>query len=373
MNSSSNRSPDQLSQDSLIIVSSSPREGLSYGKRRPAAALNNSLNKRLRTDNDSSEEISDTEFDSCTKEPGPEEDLRTDRNFEQAIDLEERFSDSDCSAELSIRKREDANFLELTEDEDERELPSSSRDFFDDTDVKEMSAELIEMYSIRSNLKSLPEFKMSKTPLILPKDKERSAYLKSHAVRQKFMKKYDIPPVLFLSELESRVNKHISICDAILTGEVPSLYYTMAKSVQKQSCREVITNEELRDLNILKFTAGYFGSRRQAIVGMLILEIYGERLRKNKNPVVSFWGPYDFSQYVLAPEVLCYLCMEDFKLTKIEDAWDITQATIEFGTMVADMNPLEIYEITTEEENLKKLNLGREYSSMHNRNDPRKS
>ena len=369
MVSSSNASSDQLSQESLVIISSSSHEGFSYGKRHPTVALNGSLNKKLRVRSGSLEELSDSEFDVSAKE---EEKKSTELQDPKSIDLETQFSDVDSDLDSLNERNKGADMLELTDDESVHELPSSSRDFFDENDVEEMSMELIKMYSIGLNAEGVSEFKKSSASLVLPKNTEKSTYLKSYAVRQKFMTKYDLPPVLFLDQLESRAREHISVCDAILTGKVSSLYYSMAKTVQKNSKRQVITNEELRDLNILKFTAGYFGSRRQAIVGMLILEIYGEKLKRNKNPVISFWGPYDFSQYILAPEVLSYLCMDDFKLNNIEDAWDIMQTTIEFGTMVADLSPLEVYEIECEEDSLRRLRLPQQYSSMSYRDDPRR-
>ncbi|QEU60207.1 Rtc4 [Kluyveromyces lactis] len=369
MFNSSNASSDQLSQESLVIITSSSHEGLSYGKRRPTVALNGSLNKKLRVRSGSLEELSDSEFDVSANE---EEKKSTELQDPKSIDLETQFSEVDTDLDSLNERNKGADMLELTDDESIHELPSSSRDFFDENNVEEMSMELIKMYSISLNAEGVSEFKKSSASLVLPKNTEKSTYLKSYAVRQKFITKYDLPPVLFLDQLESRTRNHISVCDAILTGEVSSLYYTMAKTVQKNSKRQVITNEELRDLNILKFTAGYFGSRRQAIVGMLILETYGEKLKRNKNPVISFWGPYDFSQYILAPEVLSYLCMDDFKLNNIEDAWDIMQTTIEFGTMVADLSPLEVYEIECEEESLRRLRLPQQYSSMSYRDDPRK-
>lgn len=360
---------DISSQQCIIINSSSPSTTASEKKRKPPATYGGAGTKRLRkTEDVCPYEISDDEYDGQNR--------TVERSIQNDVDLEVTFSDvSEPESDSLLLEGEGPTSkpLELTDDESVKESSSETKDFFDnDSGVKKMSLDLINAYRIKST-KTLPEFKRSRSLVKTDSHSTKAVYRKALNVRRQSMEKYKLPPVLFLEELQARASIHLSKCESILSGKMSSLYYTMAKQVAKNSKRQVITKEDLTDLNIMKFTAGYFGSRRQAIVGMLIMEKYGSELKKHKNPVVTFWGPFDFSQYVLAPEILSHLCMEDFNLKNIEDAWDILQATIDFGIKVADSDPLEIYEIELEEQELQNLNLGKEYSSMTYRKDPRQS
>ena len=308
---------------------------------------------------DSSEdEISDDNFDEVSDSSVEQ------KNKKRAIDLEREFTDG---SESAVDEDPDAVTVLLTDDEDDNDITETETR---NTEIPDADYRIMEMYRISQKYK-LPELNRREPNMKECSHDEQEKYQQILDIRLRYMKEFHLPPVLFLSGLEKRASAHLSICNYILSGRLSSLYYTHAKELQVQSRRDVLTTADLRNANLLKFTAGYFGLKRQAIVGMLILERYREELTHNKNPVVTFWGPSDFANYVLAPEVLCYLCMEDFHLTDIEDAWEIMQNTTEFGTKVADNDPLEVFEIEIEEKLMERLRLGAEYSSMSYRNDPR--
>lgn len=190
-------------------------------------------------------------------------------------------------------------------------------------------------------------------------------------IRLKYIKQFNLPPVSFMPDLTARAKKYFYIIDEVLSGKRRSLYYNNGRNAFKQSNKPMMSVSDFRKLDLSLFTAGYFGIKRQIILSIEILREYEDQISKKQNPVIRWWGTIDFSHYILAPEVLCYVCQEEMNLSDIEFAWNIMEDTTEFGLKVADEDPAEIWEINLEEKRLKILNLGFEYSSMNYRSDPR--
>ncbi|KAH3899636.1 Rtc4p SCDLUD_003917 [Saccharomycodes ludwigii] len=189
-------------------------------------------------------------------------------------------------------------------------------------------------------------------------------------LRHRYMQLYPhLPPVLNNDELESSVREFLPLCLDILKGKRTSIYYGNAKMLCESSTKAMLNVEELRQVlydTPEKFQAGFYGLKRQTRVADLILTKYkGEIERAYKNPIVKWWGVDDFSKYVLSPEILAHCCKNQMNLETIDDAWDIMEKTTEFGSIVADTDPLDKWEIDFEREKLEKLGLGVKYGSEY--------
>lgn len=194
----------------------------------------------------------------------------------------------------------------------------------------------------------------AKTRQFTPRTKEKQGRLEE--VLQKGANrctKHKLPPILLADELVEKIQKHLSRAGDILSGRVPSLYYNNARSAHSASSRAILSVDEFRTLDLRDFTAGFYGLKRQMRVSVEVLHEYKEQLANNGNPVVKWWGPTDFAQYVLAPEVLSALCQEEMGLETMDDAWDVMEDTTEFGLAVADKEPLEAWELPLEQERLR--------------------
>ncbi|AMD19581.1 HCL570Wp [Eremothecium sinecaudum] len=189
-------------------------------------------------------------------------------------------------------------------------------------------------------------------------------------VRLRFKKEFNVPRTLFADQLLEKARKYLPLIDQILQGTRASMYYDNARIAFKNSNKAMLSVQEFRTLELRSFTAGYFGVKRQIRLSSEILETYRDELSKHKNPTVQWWGPTDFSHYVLAPEVLSYVCKEEMSFADIEDAWSYMEKTAEYGLVVADEEPMELWEITYEKEKLERLGLGPEYSSLSYRDVP---
>lgn len=188
--------------------------------------------------------------------------------------------------------------------------------------------------------------------------------LKKLAVRTKYEELYNIPRVLYLTELVVKIQPLLLIVRDMYKGVVDSYYKFEATSVAKISQKAFLSMEEFRSLNIKKFLAGYYGLKRQLRVGEEILKHYKSFLLKRQGDTMKWWGVTDFANYVLAPEVLTSLCIQEMKLGNDiyhketrEQAYEILDKTGQFGLVVADSDPLESWEIVMEEERLRELGL----------------
>lgn len=194
----------------------------------------------------------------------------------------------------------------------------------------------------------------AKTRQSTPRTKEKQGRLEE--VLQKGANrctKHKLPPILLADELVEKIQKHLPRAGDILSGRVPSLYYNNARSAHSASSRAILSVDEFRTLDLRDFTAGFYGLKRQMRVSVEVLHEYKEQLANNGNPVVKWWGPTDFAQYVLAPEVLSALCQEEMGLETMDDAWDVMEDTTEFGLAVADKEPLEAWELPLKQEKLR--------------------
>lgn len=194
----------------------------------------------------------------------------------------------------------------------------------------------------------------AKTRQFTPRTKEKQGRLEE--VLQKGANrctKHKLPPILLADELVEKIQKHLPRAGDILSGRVPSLYYNNARSAHSASSRAILSVDEFRTLDLRDFTAGFYGLKRQMRVSVEVLHEYKEQLANNGNPVVKWWGPTDFAQYVLAPEVLSALCQEEMGLETMDDAWDVMEDTTEFGLAVADKEPLEAWELPLKQQQLR--------------------
>lgn len=184
---------------------------------------------------------------------------------------------------------------------------------------------------------------------------ELAQYNNMIVTRLEYKKKWGIPQTLFTNQLLEKARKYFALIDEILGGVRPSIYYDNARKAFKKSSRGTLSVQEFRGLDLKLFTAGYFGIKRQIRLGTDILDEYKDVLLKHRNPTVQWWGPTDFSYYVLAPEMLAYVCKEELCLTDIEDAWSFLENTTEYGLVVADEEPMEYWEIEFEKQKLQRL------------------
>ncbi|SCW03094.1 LAFE_0G02806g1_1 [Lachancea fermentati] len=174
---------------------------------------------------------------------------------------------------------------------------------------------------------------------------------KRNRIKEKYNEIYDIPPALLAEELTSKIEKHMPLVIEILEGRRPSLFYDYARRAHNKSQRAILSVDEFRMLDLGQFIAGFYGLKRQMRVAVEIMHRYKEQLTTNDNSVLRWWGPSDFAQYVLAPELLSALCQEEMKLSSIDQAWDVIENTSEYGLVVTDEDPFEEWEVKSAESN----------------------
>ena len=166
-------------------------------------------------------------------------------------------------------------------------------------------------------------------------------------VRKAYNAKYNLPPILKLDELQEKCQPFLHVAMDLLDGKIPSGFYMDAKAIFKKSNSSMLSTNQLRQLDLSQFSAGYYGLMRQYIVSEMIVKEYEAKLKANRSPILKWWGIEDFSTYVLAPEVLLSLCISemDMKPEEGEDmedvrerAFELFENTREFGLKVADEN-----------------------------------
>ncbi|KAL3233892.1 Restriction of telomere capping protein 4 [Nakaseomyces bracarensis] len=169
--------------------------------------------------------------------------------------------------------------------------------------------------------------------------------------QQVFRSKYPHVHIPYSDELIELTGPYRDTVLSILDGTLGSQYYSRAKRVAQGSAKPFISVEEFRSLDLSQFTAGYFGLRRQLKLGGLIYEKYREVLSRSRSPKIQWWGPVDFSNYVLAPEVLVSMVLEtckgkrSLKLSCREDVYRLFDDTASYGLDVTDKEPLESWEV----------------------------
>ena len=183
----------------------------------------------------------------------------------------------------------------------------------------------------------------------------------------------------------------------ILEGKISSAYYFEAKNAFKNSQKAYLSVDEFRKLNLNKFTAGFYGLKRQLRVGEEIAKRYKRALTHNQPATLKWWGITDFCNYVLAPETLTSFCIYQLNLSnkscssktpnkhpkqQLNEkeyyydpelrmlAYDLLEDTVEYGIIVADSDPIEQWEAAIEEDRLRELKLDvHNYSSRRWRLD----
>ncbi|CAL9733119.1 restriction of telomere capping protein 4 [Monosporozyma unispora] len=188
-------------------------------------------------------------------------------------------------------------------------------------------------------------------------------------IRIETQRKHKIPPPMYSSDLFTICKPLLGIVKYILKGTISSSYYMEAKNLSKQSHKPFFSLHDVPMSALNRFMAGFYGWKRQTLVGEFIFTEYKMELSKNKSPVVKWWGAKDFATYVLAPEVLAFATILQMKTGKgsvrnhlqhnlneltsddIEDLQeyaldvrDIFDATMEYGYSVVDNDPLEPWE-----------------------------
>lgn len=188
-------------------------------------------------------------------------------------------------------------------------------------------------------------------------------------LKMELEKKYHLPPPMYSSDLLERCKPLLKIVKLILKGSVSSSYYIDARSLSKQSRKPFFSLHHVPMSELNKFMAGFYGWKRQTLLGEFISTKYKNELSRNKSPVLKWWGVKDFATYVLAPEVLAIMSILQMKIgqerirSKIEhslkdlgpkdikelqeyvlDVRDIFDATMVYGSSVMDSEPLESWE-----------------------------
>ncbi|AAS54003.2 AFR632Cp [Eremothecium gossypii ATCC 10895] len=224
--------------------------------------------------------------------------------------------------------------------------------------------------SVQKDDDYMPKLCINKSMVFTDRQDQVAEYERLLEIRLKYKNAFKVPPTLFADQLLSKAEKYIPLVEEILRGERPSMYYDNARKAYQKSSRALLSVEEFRQLDLKTFTAGYFGIKRQIRLSTEILSQYQDKLSKHRNPTVQWWGPTDFSHYVLAPEILSYVCRDELGLADIDEAWTYMESTTEYGLNVADEEPLDIWELEYEEKKLQRLGLGPKYSSMTYRKHP---
>lgn len=195
-------------------------------------------------------------------------------------------------------------------------------------------------------------------------------------LRKKYIINWNVPKTLLMPKLIAKVKPYLEIIPLIVAGKFPSRYGYLSKKLFNQSQYEVLTTHEMNNLNLDLFQAGYYGFKRQFLIGRMIYDkFYKKLLKKILSPHIQWWGALEFCKYVLAPELLLLVCVQEMHLKKendtthqenyatpsdelldaMDEACHIFENTLDFGTQVADSDPLEEHEQMVEESRLKSL------------------
>lgn len=176
---------------------------------------------------------------------------------------------------------------------------------------------------------------------------------KVEPIREKF-KDYLIPEtILSQKELLSRAEAHFDIIPKLLDGDLPvSSYFKQARRQRKSSKLQVMDTNEHWHIDWEQYFAGYYGFKRQSIIGEHIAKKFYKQLLNCDSDTVVYWTIPKFCTYILANEIIIRMVMEDIQRGRykgkkikqqelIKEAERIIRETVEYGTVVADSIEVE--------------------------------
>ncbi|KAG0682618.1 Restriction of telomere capping protein 4 [Pichia californica] len=200
--------------------------------------------------------------------------------------------------------------------------------------------------SITSSHKNNPEKKDKKHDISLDNllnNKDRAnEVIKKHSGKGKTFIRKDL--IKTLEDIRILVKKYRKVLVDILNGEIGSFFYTEAKVLQQSSPMMSIKGDEIHNLPKHRFY-GYIGAVRGFHIGKMIEndsflnELLREKMRYSD--VIKFWGINNFSQYVLAPELIAHLILDEGKLEDLDEAYDIMEDTNDYGMFVTNIKDIE--------------------------------
>lgn len=168
----------------------------------------------------------------------------------------------------------------------------------------------------------------------------RTEQAKASATREKY-KDREFPLPMLKKELRRRVQHHLSVVPKLLAGkEELSVFYSLAYRQQEKLPHTTMSSGELFDIPWHQFIAGFYGLMRQNYISQMIQSEHGALLRRSRNKTVVYWLPDMFATYVMAPEIIIRLVMEDMNLSKAK-AEDLLRRTGDYGNHVADNTEME--------------------------------
>jgi hypothetical protein len=150
------------------------------------------------------------------------------------------------------------------------------------------------------------------------------------------------PGSLSHDELVARSQNHLGCVPLILKGELVSMYYAEAAEIRKRSSSLTASNTEFNRIEFSRFTIGFYGLKRQAVLAQLIAEKYKDEIQETlrKNKTMEWWSKSSFVLYVLAPEVATRIAAEELSID-LDDAADLFLETIDYGKYITDLAPIE--------------------------------
>ncbi|QID87543.1 Restriction of telomere capping protein 4 [Saccharomyces pastorianus] len=343
-----------------------------------------------------SDELSNHEASSPTKKRAKAEDIIADRTrvvegmsmatFDCSNKIGKLFSDSEIKVDKRSEEEEEVGDISVSlihnlKDEDIESIKCRNNNLLDSKKLL-LEAELSAVEDNQIFSSSFPEGKKLSIQNSLS---SRDQIVKKLQTRKDYVSKFNLPPLLFSDELLNEVEPFMPIVMDILKGRVSSAYYFKAKNAYRNSQKAYLSVDEFRKLNLNKFTAGFYGLKRQLRVGEDIAKRYRRELTHNQPATLRWWGVTDFCNYVLAPEILASFCIRQLNFSsrshspKLQDklsekayyydpetrvlAYDLFEDTIEYGLIVADSDPIEQWETAIEEDRLQELKLDVHYYS----------
>lgn len=272
---------------------------------------------------------------------------KNDRNldFLKRRRIEDSFS-SDDDANAAVDQERSVSSLSSSSSEEEshsNDLHVSLKQSVDDRDLElTKRREEIQIRTDRTEIE--------------PIERQTKSYADEQwdadQIRKLCMDRYRLPKILYASELLEKATPLLSTVKDMYRGVVDSHYKFEANRMRQSSHKAILSAQEFRTMDLSKFTAGYYGMKRQFKIGETILQNYKSFLLRRQGDTMKWWGVSDFAHYVLAPEVLISLCIREMQLSDDiydsnarEMAYDIFANTIKYGTLVADQTPLEPWEV----------------------------
>jgi hypothetical protein len=172
-------------------------------------------------------------------------------------------------------------------------------------------------------------------------DEEVNLQKQTRLVGKKYKDK-TYPGSLSHDELVARSQNHLACVPLILKGELVSMYYAEAAEIRKRSSSLTASNAEFNRIEFSRFTIGFYGLKRQAVLAQLIAEKYKDEIQETlrKNKTMEWWSKSSFVLYVLAPEVATRMAAEELSID-LDDAADLFLETIDYGKYITDLVPIE--------------------------------